>query len=252
MVDDCKHLSKPQLQQYLKNKKKTHKSIRITGSKSELCDQYLKYRTPQKNETHSPPVVASAPKSSSASYKSISSTKKSKSPTPSPTSSYYKSPSASPGAYGDSWNALSVKTYYSPKSPNTSVMDREQVIKELKIVADLKKFLDTEKPSNIDVGILQRLINRITDDYLDEYEHASDRKYKNKHDIANLLKQKTDMKTIIKMLKTIPNGNLDREWVGFDAIELALDGWSTYSFEDRRKYLKVIGRDDLEPRKNWK
>ena len=57
------------------------------------------------------------------------------------------------------------------------------------------------------------------------------------------------MKKIILELKKIPNGHLDREWIGYDAINK--EWFKNYSNEDKRKYLKVIGRDDLSPTKDW-
>ena len=74
----------------------------------------------------------------------------------------------------------------------------------------------------------------------------------NKDEIAELIKNKTDMKKIILELKKIPNGHLDREWIGIDAIQDTTKEWlKNYSNEDKRKYLKVIGRDDLSPTKDW-
>lgn len=212
-MSDCKSFTKTFLQNYLRDmKKKNGTKVKLTGSKNELCKQYLKLK------------VDSPPKSWE-----------------------------SPNAYGNSWEALSVKTNYSPITDEKTNENKDNIEEQMKILIKIKEYLEKNVPSGYEIKTFQKLLNYELNKYIDKYEKSPPKKkHMNKDEIAELIKKKTDMKKIILELKKIPNGHLDREWIGIDAIQDTTKEWlKNYSNEDKRKYLKVIGRDDLSPTKDW-
>jgi hypothetical protein len=63
MIDDCKGISIQKLKEVLREKKKLNKNIKLTGSKAELCKQYLQHTTPKSNNSKpNTPEPGSTPK----------------------------------------------------------------------------------------------------------------------------------------------------------------------------------------------
>ena len=216
-MSDCKSFTKTFLQNYLRDmKKKKGTKVKLTGSKDELCKQYLKLKE-------------------DSALKSL------------------ESPQTSPNAYGNSWEALSVKTNYSPITDKKTKENKDNIEEQMKILIKIQEYLKNNIPSAYEIKTFQKLLNYELNKYIDKYEKSPPKKkHMNKDEIAELIKNKTDMKKIILELKKIPNGHLDREWIGIDAIQDTTKEWlKNYSNEDKRKYLKVIGRDDLSPTKDW-
>ena len=54
MSDDCKGITVQKLKEIIKEKKKSNKNLRLSGSKAELCKQYLQHKTPSKPNTPKP------------------------------------------------------------------------------------------------------------------------------------------------------------------------------------------------------
>jgi len=208
-MSDCKSFTKTFLQNYLRDmKKKKGTKVKLTGSKDELCKQYLKLKQ-------------DSPKSWE-----------------------------SPNAYGNSWEALSVKTNYSPITDEKTKENKDNIEEQMELLIKIQEYLKKNIPSAYEIKTFQKLLNYELNTYIDKYEKSPPKKkHMNKDEIAELIKNKTDMKKIILELKKIPNGHLDREWIGYDAINK--EWFKNYSNEDKRKYLKVIGRDDLSPTKDW-
>ena len=210
-MDHCKSKTKKELHEYLKLKKQTNANIRLTGSKDDLCKQYLKYKSP-------------SPKSSS-----VSTTDRSRETTPDP--------------YGDSWEAISVDTNY---SPDREIKEKVNIKYRKQVVRQIQSYLNKIKPSEYEVKDLQQYIIQTLEAYM---EKLTKKKHLDAADLINLMRLKTDMDIIVSELRKIPNKHSDREFVGLDAIDDA-DGvkyWKQYSNKDKRKFLKVIGRSDLSP-----
>lgn len=171
MLDDCKGITIQKLKEVLREKKKLNNNIKLTGSKEELCKQYLQHTTPKSNN--------------------------SKPNTPKPVST--------------------------PKRQLYELTTK--VAKTLNTITELSTLKDT-----VTMIIEERIV-----------QVKKINKYVTAEDIIIMMKNKVDMKEIIKQLMNIDDEST-REDVGIEALMDETKWFFKYNRSDQERFLNFIGK----------